>query len=103
MDSRLKKLLLVLGVMLAMVPLGLLTDAPAWGEWDLEFYKKVLGFIPKGMEEAPQLPHPLPDYSLPNGHPVVGYYISGVVGVAVVFLLTYLIGKAVLKKRQNGN
>jgi|GEM_PF-516981 cobalt/nickel transport protein len=97
-----KRVLIVLGLLLALVPLGLLTDAPAWGEWDLDYYKKVLGFIPKNLEKGPLFNSPLPDYSVEGLNPVVGYYISGVVGVLLLFGIYFLIFK-LLKKRESGS
>ncbi len=99
MKKSVKIALLILGLMLLAVPLGLLTDAPAWGEWDNDYYKKVLGFIPKGMEEFNSFIHPiLPDYSVPGKSAVLGYYTSAIVGVAIIFLVWFVLGKIIAKR-----
>ena len=93
-----KKALIILGILLALVPLGLLTDAPAWGEWDLDYYKKTLGFIPKGMEHSISPKPIIPDYEIPGLGSVSGYYISAVVGVILVFLIYFILLKVAKKK-----
>jgi cobalt/nickel transport protein len=97
-----KKLFIMLGVLIALVPLGLLTDAPAWGEWDSSYFKEVLGFMPQGIEKVENtihLKYLLPDYSLPGTNDVVGYYISAIVGAVLIFALYYLIYVMVKRKK----
>ena len=102
MNKKIKIALIILGIMLLLVPLGLLTDAPAFGEWDNEYYKKILGFIPKGMEHFPNLQKPLlPDYSIAGANSVIGYYASAILGVALIFLVWFIIGKIIAKKSDN--
>ena len=99
MSKKMKVALTVLVIMIISVPIGLLTSAPAFGEWDPDYYLKKLGFIPKGMQHFPQLQHPLlPDYSLPGANDVLGYYISAIVGVILVFIIWFIIGKIIAKK-----
>jgi len=99
MKKSTKIALLILGIMILSVPLGLLTDAPAWGEWDNEYYKKVLGFVPEGMEKFNSFIKPiLPDYSLPGHSDVIGYYASAVIGAIIIFLVWFIIGKIIAKK-----
>lgn len=84
-----KKFLLPVILLLMAVPLGLLTDKPAWGEWEEDFYKQVIGFIPEGMKHGNLIKAVIPDYSL-NGIPeVVSYYISAIIGVVAIFLFFY--------------
>ena len=93
-----KKALIILGILLALVPIGLLTDAPAWGEWDLDYYKETLGFIPKGMQNAELLRPIIPDYEIPGLGSISGYYISAILGVILVFLIYFILLKIVKKK-----
>ncbi|EDM24048.1 hypothetical protein [Caminibacter mediatlanticus] len=44
-----KKALIILGVLIILTPLGLLTSYDAWGEWDNEYYKQMLGFYQKDL------------------------------------------------------
>jgi cobalt/nickel transport protein len=96
-----KKALIILGVLLALVPLGLLTDNPAWGEWDLEYYKEKLGFIPKGMESASTIHPIIPDYEVPGLGSISGYYISAVVGVILVFAIYFILAKTLKAKNDS--
>jgi len=101
MSNKLKVALVVLVIMILSVPVGLLTSAPAFGEWDPDYYLKKLGFIPKGMQhiQSLHLQHPLlPDYSLPGTNDVLGYYISAIIGAALVFIIWFIIGKIIAKK-----
>jgi len=93
-----KKALIILGVLLALVPLGLFTDNPAWGEWDLNYYKEKLGFIPKGMQNADTLKPIIPDYEIPGLGSVSGYYLSAIVGVILVFVIYFILLKIIKKK-----
>ena len=84
-----KKFFLPVILLLMAVPLGLLTDKPAWGEWGQDFYKKVIGFIPEGMKNEGLIKAIIPDYSLKGMPEVLSYYISAVIGVAAIFLFFY--------------
>jgi len=98
-----KKIFSLIGIILILVPLGLLTDSPAWGEWGSEYYEKVLGFIPKGMQESSSIKPFLPDYSISGVNDVVGYYVSAIVGVVLIFVIWLIIGKLIAKKESLSN
>jgi len=87
------KIFKILAVMVALVPLGLLTQNPAWGEWESEYYIKVLGYIPKGIANAKGLKAILPDYSMEGGNEVLWYYISAFVGIVLIFTIFYALAK----------
>ncbi len=86
-----KKILYILFAMVLLVPLGLITESPAWGEWDNAYYEKVLGFIPKGIENAKGIKTFMADYSVKGFGSVAGYYISAIVGAILVFGIFYII------------
>ena len=91
-----KILYLMLLVLIIFVPLGLIAQNPAWGEWEPEYFKKTLGFIPKGIEKMSEINFVkplLPDYSMLNTNAIAGYYISAIVGVGLIFLIFYLLAK----------
>jgi cobalt/nickel transport protein len=97
-----KKIYILLGILIVLVPLGLLTDADAWGEWDADYYKKVLGFVPKGilhLQKTLDFHHLLPDYSIPGVNSVVGYYVAAIVGVILVISIYYLLYITVKRKK----
>ncbi|SNZ07042.1 cobalt/nickel transport protein [Persephonella hydrogeniphila] len=92
-----KKILYFLIFLFFISPLGLLAEYPAWGEWETDFYKKVLGFIPEGMKRNDFSPL-IPDYSLNGLNPVLSYYISGIVGITLIFL-TFFTLKMFLRRK----
>ncbi len=97
-----KKIFIVWGILFALVPIGLLTTAPAYGEWDSSYYKKLLGYVPQGMAKFKHLAHPLlPDYSLPGANDVLGYYLSALVGAILIFAVFFLIMKMFGKKSES--
>lgn len=89
----------IVGVLLLLAPLGLLPAGSAWGEWSAEEIGQQLGFIPAGLERLGSLWHGImPDYTLPVGAPgaseaisVLGYILSGVVGLGLIALLFWLV------------
>jgi len=93
-----KRVMLILGVFALLIPLGLLTDAPAWGEWDSGYYEKILGFIPKGIQNANSFNSPFSDYTVSGTNDIAGYYISAFLGIAILFGI-YLILMKIFKNR----
>ncbi len=96
-----RKVFIILGLLIALVPLGLLTDYSAWGEWENEYYKKVLGFIPQGIENAKGIKPIIPDYSIAGLNETVSYYISAIIGLFLLFAIYYIFTKLVSKKVVN--
>ncbi len=88
-----KRLLYIFLSMLLFVPIGLLTDAPAWGEWDSGYYQKILGFVPKGIKSAKSINAFMSDYSIKGLSDIAGYYISAVVGATLIFGIFFIIAK----------
>ncbi len=88
-----KKMLYFLIAVLICLPLGLISENPAWAEWENEYYQEVLGFIPQGIENAFHLKALMPDYTIAGLNDVVAYYLSGIIGIAVIFGFFYLLGK----------
>ncbi len=85
------KVYILIGVFLLLIPLGLLTESPAWGEWELDFYEKVLGFVPEGMKHFEGIKTLIPDYSIKGINPVISYYISAFVGIGIIFGFFYIL------------
>jgi hypothetical protein len=92
-------------------PLGLIIPAlfgagGAWGEWGLEEMKKLVGYIPEGMQKLAHIwKSPMPDYTVPGqkqGLAVesLGYVLSAIVGIAITAGAVYIITK--LLGRKNG-
>lgn len=98
---------ILLAVLVALVPLGLLAEGTAWGEWGAEEIAAVvsngtaLGYTPEGLEKGWSLNSLIPDYSM-NGVPeVLGYILSAVIGIAILVILFRLLSS--LKKEQKAN
>ncbi len=96
-----KRLYIVLFALAVLIPLGLLSGSPAWGEWDGAYYKKVLGFIPKGIQNAKSLNSPMSDYTLSGANSIIGYYLSAFVGIAILFVLFFVLMKIFKTKEKS--
>ncbi|MHB8085468.1 MAG: cobalt transporter CbiM [Dehalococcoidia bacterium] len=82
-------------------PIGLLASGTAWAEWGANELKEILGYVPQGLASMSDLWHaPLPDYSVPGTGDIVGYIISALVGIAVVGLLLWLLGRWISSKNK---
>jgi len=95
----LKKLWIGLAVLAVLSPIGLLASGDAWGEWGAEAFKKMLGFIPKGLVRFSDIwKAPFADYGVPGTGDLLGYIISAFAGILLVVLATWLIGKSLSRK-----
>jgi hypothetical protein len=104
------KLWIGLGVLMLLSPLGLLLPehfktGAAWGEWSIDEIKKLVGYVPKGLEKlAPLWDAPLSDYAFKGwegkglSHLSLAYVISAVVGIGVTVGASLLVGKLLAKR-----
>jgi hypothetical protein len=100
---RLRFVLVILGILIVLTPLGLLAPGTAWGEWSSgQFYDLGLGFVPRGMQKLENFWQSFfPDYTIPGFGPGVGYFLSALLGVLLIFLVfqfTTWCGKMAAKK-----
>ncbi len=104
-----RKLWIGVLVLVLLSPLGLLIPAwfnagGAWGEWSSEELRKVLGYVPAGMERLSRLWHaPLSGYAVPgNGAGVarqgLEYILTAVIGAAAAAALVYLAARLLGRK-----
>jgi ABC-type cobalt transport system substrate-binding protein len=84
-----KKLMVILGVLFVLLPLGLISEYSAWGEWDSEKYKEMIGFIPEGIKNAKTISI-IPDYGEGS---VLMYYLSAIIGGVILYAIFYLLSK----------
>jgi cobalt/nickel transport system permease protein len=91
----------LLGLAVLATPIGLLASGTAWGEWGIEELKTMgLGAIPQGLEKLIEWwPAPLPDYGIPRMGAVVGYILSAVIGIVLIVLLFWILGKWLNRKQ----
>jgi hypothetical protein len=89
---------LILLVMALLTPLGLVAGGTAWGEWGPEDLKRLVGFVPRGIEQATTWwQAAFPDYTvkgLGEGQLAenAGYVLSAILGAVAVYvvMLAYL-------------
>ncbi len=83
----------VLLIML-LVPLGIITENPAWGEWNLSFFHENLGFIPQGIRHFSAFySAPLSGYSLYGMSAVASYYLSAILAIFITTFIFYLFSR----------
>lgn len=93
---------ILLAVLVALVPLGLLAEGTAWGEWGADEIAEVvsngteLGYTPSGLENGWSLESLIPDYSMAGVPDIAAYILSAVIGIAILVILFRLL--SALKK-----
>jgi cobalt/nickel transport protein len=109
--TTIKKLWIGIGILAILSPLGLIMPTlfgagSAWGEWGLEEIKKLMGFIPEGMQKFAELwKSPMHDYTVPGQkpglvHESLGYILTAVIGIAVTAGLAYVIARFLERKNK---
>ena len=104
--KRYKALLIPLGVLVALTPLGLIAQGTAWGEWGTDEIKKTLGYVPSGFASmADWWRSILPDYTVKffgNGAAgsITGYVISAVAGILLIAGLILALSLFVRKSKK---
>ena len=88
----------LLGILIALVPLGLLAQGTAWGEWDVMEIASSIGYTPSGMVDGFSLSSLLPDYSMQGLPEVAGYYLSAIIGVGLLIIAFKLISMKMKKQ-----
>jgi len=107
-----KRLWCGLLVLILISPIGLILpevfkSGPAWGEWGRQEIEKMLGYIPEGYRKVANLwSAPVPDYNLKTwegkglAKMSLGYIFSAGMGVGIIVLVTFLLGKLLSKKNR---
>ena len=90
-SSQSGKLNLLLGGLMALVPLGLLASGTAFGEWGEDELIELIGFVPKGMENGFSFSSIMPDYAIEGLPDVLTYYLSAIIGVGLLIILFKLL------------
>ncbi len=105
-----KKLWIGLIIMALLSPIGILLPekfnaGDAWGEWGTDTLEKLLGYVPEGLKKLTDLwKAPIADYNLgsessPFIIQVLSYVVSGILGIAIVGGVIYLISRLLIKTR----
>lgn len=99
-----KPIYVLLAVLIAAVPVGLLAQGTAWGEWGADEIAEVvsqgaaLGYTPGGMTGGFELSTIFPDYTMAALPDAAAYILSAIIGVAIVIILFRLIAAAMKEK-----
>ena len=100
----LKSVWVLLALLIAAAPLGLLATGTAWGEWGADEISSVmtkgqsLGYIPGGMTHGFSYAAVFSDYSLSGLPDWLGYIVSAAIGVAVLVMIFKIISSLVKKR-----
>ena len=106
------KFWIALGCLAALSPLGLILPdrfkaGSAWGEWGADEMEKLVGYVPQGLKRLSEVWNaPMPDYALKGweekglAHLSFAYILSAIVGIALIVLIVWLLGKLLVKKSE---
>ena len=92
---KIKKIYYFLFALVLVVPLGLISSNPAWGEWGDEHYKQTIGFVPKAIENTHTIDAPFSDYTIGFLGDVGSYYFSAVLAIALLFAIFTILHKVI--------
>ena len=104
------KLWIRMAILIVLSPVGLILPehfkaGSAWGEWSADEVQVFVGYIPNGLAKLSTLWNaPIPDYAFKGweekglSHLSFAYIISAVVGIAIVSVAAWLIGKTLARK-----
>lgn len=84
--------LALMGMLIALTPLGLLATGDAWGEWGLEDLSGMVGYEPAGMAGVWEWSSFMPDYAVGNLPEWIGYILSAIIGAGLLIIIFRLLG-----------
>lgn len=93
-----KYLVIFILVVIALTPLGLIAEGPAWGEWSVDEIRSMLGYVPQSIENTkPLISAIIPDYEISGVSALMSTWISAALGAGLIFAV--MIGIKKLSKR----
>ncbi len=101
-----KKLWIGFAVLIIMTPLGLLATGTAFGEWGSKELQQTLGYVPEGVKKGETLWQAIfSGYSVPGlgdsfFHSSIGYILSAVIGIALIYIAMLALGKFIAGKEE---
>lgn len=101
-----KKLWIGLAILIVLTPLGLLAEGTAFGEWGSDELQQMLGYVPSGVGHGENLGYALfPGYTIAGFegsflHSSIGYMLSAVIGIALIYIVTLALGKFMARKEE---
>lgn len=101
-DPKYKKLFYVMMVMILLTPLGLLTTYSTWGEWSRKELKKMLGYVPRGLDRFADIwKGILPDYQHASASTsfaqAIFYIFSAILGALIIYVILTILLKHLKK------
>jgi cobalt/nickel transport system permease protein len=93
-----KPFYILLGLMIALCPLGLIASGTAWGEWSADELYKLSGYVPEGLRRGFSFKSILPGYSVSGLNGVTGYILCAVFGVVILLIMFKIINMLNHKK-----
>ncbi len=99
-----KSLYALIAVLICAVPLGLLAEGTAWGEWGADEIAEItsggvaLGYTPAGMTSGFELSTIFPDYTISGIPDIAAYILSAIIGVALCIIIFRLISSVMKDK-----
>lgn len=88
----------LMAVLVVLVPLGLVAEGDAWGEWAPEDVAQAVGYAPTGLVSGWEWSSLLPDYSWGGLPDWLGYVLSAVVGTALLVIVFRLVASGMSSK-----
>ena len=98
------KLWIGIGILALLSPLGLILPerfkaGDAWGEWGIDVFKEIFGYVPAGLRKLSNLwSAPFSDYAFNSQQDKglcqlsLGYIASAVIGILVIVCVAMLLG-----------
>lgn len=90
--SGVRAMAILVAILVVLVPVGLLAEGDAWGEWSAEDLAAAVGYAPRGLSQGWEWSSLLPDYSWGGLPGWLGYVLSAAIGVALVVIVFRLLG-----------
>jgi len=105
MERVFRNLLIWLLILVVLVPLGIIASGTAYSEWSVDQLKSLIGYVPAGYANLTGLYHaPIPDYGTDWASSFagqsLGYYLAAIIGVGLLGVVFYLIGKQLTKGKK---
>ncbi len=101
-----KKFWIVLLVLAILTPLGLLASGTAFGEWNSKQLQQTLGYVPDGVKKGEALwqaifsGYNMPGFGNDFMHSGIGYILSAVIGIALIYTAALILGKIIAKREE---
>jgi cobalt/nickel transport system permease protein len=95
-----KPIFILMAILIALVPLGLLAQGTAWGEWGADEIMNITGlsYVPSRLGSGWSLSSVFPDYTIAGIPDTLAYIISAVLGVAVLIII-FKIASSFIKEK----